>query len=279
MNEMRVMAPEPEDSSKSLARVVRGVMQTAFTFLDREMIPPKPQNTDYVDCSEDFEPGTPPRDFDGPGMYHIDAARFVKHIKRIEYLLRCVLFFLACRLIADPQTRARLSAAEPIPRMPPQRRPYDPDMMVQLTQPALRASFASLPYPSRGPSRSGRRSRYTPLDWKEVEISHLIARLEQFPKVLNTLDARAERLAARLLSGQIVFTEDELKAPSIHTIGGLLPYERESRTPKHCPVFLRHLAHWLPPPGIYDACHPDDRESCTTLHRLAYEAASACVTF
>jgi len=277
MNEMRVMAPEPEDSPYALARRVRGAIDGVYAFLDLHLIPAAPKIADVIDTTRDFDPHAVPAETDGPAMFQIYASRLARHIKRVEHILRCLLLILATKLITDPNTRARLSAQKPLLRAPAQRRPYDPDMMVQLTSPDPKSCFVSLPYASRGKSRSGRRSGYTPLDWKEVEISHLMARMAAFPKVLNSLDRRAETLAVRLLSGEIARSEEELKAPTIRTLGNFAPYERERHRPKHCPLFLRHLSHWLPPPDFYADCHPDDRETYNKLHSLAYGALSTCV--
>ena len=277
MNEMRVMAPESEDSPNALARWVRGAIDGVYAFLDLHLIPAAPNIADVIDATRDFDPHALPAETGGPTMFQIYASRLARHIKRVEHILRCLLFVLATKLIADPATRARLSRRQPLHRAPAQRRPYDPDMMVQLTTPEPKSSFVSLPYASRGKSGSRRRSRYTPLDWKEVEISHLMSRMAAFPKVLTSLDRRAESLAVRLLSGEIATSEDDLKGPNMRTLGGVAPYERERQRPKHCPLFLRHLAHWLPPPELYADCHPDDRETYNKLHNLAYGALSTCV--
>lgn len=276
MQTQRILAPATQGSTKPLANLAAEAVKWLFAFCDLNVIPPTPDHDDYTDLTPGLKQGEKAPRCDHPTMAHIYATRFATHIRRVEHILRCWLFCLATRLLQDPESRAKLQIRKPVQRIPTPTRPYDPNILVQITKPDPKASFASLPYaakPSR--KRSARRYRNIPLDWVEVDVSRLIARMSQFSKVLTSAEKRAEALAARILAREFAVSQDELNAPQIRVMGGFCkPSGR-----KHCPVFLRHLAHWLPPPDLYAECHPPERDIYTELHRSAFEAALACPDF
>ena len=116
--------------------------------------------------------------------------------------------------------QGRASAREKPFRMPPQKRPYDPLIILEGDdKPPAKGRFSMLSLQSKGP-RKHYRHYYPrrPLDWAEIDISKLIARLNRLPAALKNADRYAERLAHSLMNGDYALSEDEARTPSVSVL-------------------------------------------------------------
>ena len=272
-------APLPhQDTPESISARMKGHVGRLFVILEDHILP-NPVET-YL------EPWT--------RMHAVYAKQLRTHVLRVEYCLRCFILFLCERLLATEDGRkAALTPRETPFRMPPQKRPYDPLIILEGDdKPPAKGRFSML---SAEPKSARKHYRhyypFKPLDWAEIDISKLIARLNRLPAALKNVDRYAARLAQSLMNGDYALSEDEARTPSVSMldwenvalpgkVGTGFPSGRattqSSRASTYCPVFFRQLDTWHPPPELSEFTLDDERADLQILHLHAGDALSAC---
>ena len=110
-------APLPhQDTPETISARMKGHVSRLFVLLEDHILP-NPVET-YLD------PWTK--------MHAVYAKQLRTHVLRVEYCLRCFILFLCQRLLATEEgRRPRFQAHEKPFRMPPQKRPYDPLIILE----------------------------------------------------------------------------------------------------------------------------------------------------
>ena len=248
------------DTLEDIAARMKGHVSRLFVTLE-DTILPNPVET-YL------EPWT--------RMHAVYARQLRTHVLRVEYCLRCFILFLCERLLATEEgRRAALAPRETPFRMPPQKRPYDPLIILEGDdKPPAKGRFSMLSAEPKGPRKHYRHYYpFKPLDWAEIDISKLIARLNRLPAALKNADRYAERLAHSLMAGDYALSEDEARTPSVSMLNW---DDQSSRASTYCPVFFRQLDTWHPPPELSEFTLDDERADLQILHLHAGDALSSC---
>ena len=192
-------------SAREMAEHMKGFVSRLFVLLE-DYILPNPVET-YL------KPWTK--------MHAVYAKQLRTQVLRVEYCLRCFILFLATQLVETEKGRqSALKAGEKSFRAPPQKRPYDPLIILEGDdKPPAKGRFCML----SGEPESARKSYrhyypYKPLDWAEIDISKLIARMNRLPTALKHAYRYAAKLAASLLNQDYALSEDEATTPSVSVL-------------------------------------------------------------
>ncbi len=208
--------------------------------------------------------------------------RFLTHIRRVEYTLRCYILWLAAQLIERGF----------VPSAPPERQSHPaPEQELtglirkqelelrRLTSETPRIGGFSVTTPDFSNSRKASERRglsFTPDPLSVVPINDLIARMARLPRVLKRADLMAERLVWKALNchpeAPRTITSDRAGAASpIQRIG--LAGEQKS---KKQPLFYKPFENWLPPEDLWASSEDEkERGDLNYLHHLAREGLNA----
>lgn len=208
--------------------------------------------------------------------------RFLTHIRRVEYTLRCYILWLAAQLIERGF----------VPSTPPERKSHPAPRqdlsglirkqeleLRRLTSETPRIGGFSVTSPDISNSRKGGERRglsFTPDSLSVVPIADLMARMARLPRVLKRADLMAERLVWKALSchpeAPRTITSDRAGAASpIQRIG--LAGEQKS---KRQPLFYKPFENWLPPEDLWASSEDEEeRGDLNYLHHLAREGLNA----
>ena len=221
----------------------------------------------------------PPETYNEPWtqMEHIYARRLRQFIALAEYALRCFILVLAGELLGTGNGRKEVEAYLDRPeRDPPRKRPYSIFAEHQEKRPA-KGSFTAFSPRASAPRRGKRSPRpFEPYDWQMVDCSRLMRRLKRLPDAIANAEAHATRLAAHILSGALVLSEDELTAPRISSpLSSQTCGSHSGMTGSHIPTypgFFRCLQHWYPPPDVMERAGDNARSTLISLHYKATES-------
>ncbi|MDF1679952.1 hypothetical protein [Ponticaulis sp.] len=264
----RVIAPATDPSGpEAYAEELKALHTRAAAHLDGYLHPNPPETYN--------EPWTQ--------MEHTYVRTLRKLIARAEYALRCFLLFLAGELLGSETGRKEVEAWLDRPaRTPPRKRPYSIFAEHQEKRPS-KGSFTAFS-PRASARRRGKRSPrpFEPYDWQVVDCSRLMRRLKRLPDAIANAEAHATRLAAHILSGAFVLSEDELTAPRISVLtseragaglrtAGEKRCRAQMRSPTY-PAFFRCLQHWYPPPDVMERADDTARSTLISLHYKATES-------
>lgn len=208
--------------------------------------------------------------------------RFLTHIRRVEYTLRCYILWLAAQLIERGF----------VPSAPPERKSHPaPEQELtglirkqelelrRLTSETQRIGGFSVTTPDISNSRKGSERRglsFTPDPLSVVPIADLMARMARLPHVLKRADMIAERLVWKALNchreAPRTITSDRAGSASpIQRIG--LAGEQKS---KRQPFFYKPFENWLPPEILWASSEDEEeRGDLNYLHHLAREGLNA----
>ncbi|WP_033232290.1 hypothetical protein [Ponticaulis koreensis] len=238
------------------------------------------ENTQNVGYSEGAS--SPERVLCDPGgsreqtkmIQHRYHTAMMEHVKRLEYVLRCFILFLAGELIA----LGRVTASVPRTRAKPAEK-----SLVQKQDETLRDQLRDLPrlnsfsvltpvIEGKGRGRSCARSyTFLPDSLRLVDAGHLLARFNRLSSVLTRVDRMAMSLAARALRPPLPLgrgaggegMENARVSPSSQT---LLP-EGEGLTN---PLYFEPLAHFCPPEDLWASAHDEvERRDVNFIHYMA----------
>ncbi|WP_022695710.1 hypothetical protein [Ponticaulis koreensis] len=204
--------------------------------------------------------------------------RFLTHIRRVEYTLRCYILWLAAQLIERGF----------MPSAPPERQSHpapEQDLtglirkqeleLRRLTSETPRIGGFSVTTPDFSNSRKASERRglsFRPDPLSVVPIADLMARMARLPRVLKRADLLAERLVWKALNchpeAPRTMTSDRAGAASpIQRIG--LAGEQKS---KRQPLFYKPFENWLPPEELWASSEDEEeRGDLNYLHHLARE--------
>ncbi|HBH88448.1 MAG TPA: hypothetical protein DDZ43_13190 [Hyphomonadaceae bacterium] len=240
----------------------------------------------------------PPETYNEPWtqMEHIYARGLRQFIALAEYALRCFILVLAGELLGTGNGRKEVEAYLDRPeREPPRKRPYSIFAEHQEKRPA-KGSFTAFSPRASAPRRGKRSPRpFEPYDWQMVDCSRLMRRLKRLPDAIANAEAHATRLAAHILSGAFVLSEEELTAPRISSplssrtmksirdpetgqivfSGSRICGPHSGMTGSHIPTypgFFRCLQHWYPPPDVMERADDSARSTLISLHYKATES-------
>lgn len=208
--------------------------------------------------------------------------RFLTHIRRVEYTLRCYILWLAAQLIergfAPSAPRERKSHPAPEQELTGLIRKQELELR-RLTSETPRIGGFSVTTPDFSNSRKASERRglsFTPDPLSVVPINDLIARMARMPRVLKRADLMAERLVWKALNchpeAPRTITSDRAGAASpIKRIG--LAGEQKS---KKQPLSYKPFENWLPPEELWASSEDEEeRGDFNYLHHLAREGLSA----
>ncbi len=188
----------------------------------------------------------------------------LSRVRRMEYLLRCFILWLAAQLIARAHSSHEFAAnlktclgfkaaARDDVQGPPAWMVREDKILREDLSGEVRLNSFSIATPqiiSARRSATLRRPRpYRLLDdpLRAVDARHVLARIARLPRLLKRADKLAERIAARAL-GQVSDVQGLAYQP---------------------------LKHWLPPEDIWRDCQDEsEREDLNSLHYRAYSALS-----
>lgn len=214
------------------------------------------------------------RDKASPQIQHRYHTAMMEHVKRLEYVLRCFVLFLAGELIA----LGRVTASVPHTRAKPAEK-----SLVQKQDETLRDQLRDLPrlnsfsvltpvIEGNGRGRSYKRGyTFLPDSLRLVDAGHLLARFNRLSSVLTRADKMAMSLAARALRpplplGRGAGGEGMENAPVSPSSQTLLP-EGEG-LPN--PLFFEPLAHFCPPEDLWASAHDEaERRDVNFIHYMA----------
>ena len=220
--------------------------------------------------------------------------RFLTHIRRVEYTLRCYILWLAAQLIERGF----------VPSAPPERKSHPtPEQELtglirqqelelrRLTSETPRIGGFSVTSPDFSHSRKGSERRglsFTPDPLSVVPIADLMARMARLPRVLKSADLMAERLVWRALKchpGKSTDLSGTQKNKTGFQILGPCSHDRprsvfgwDDTVPrsKHPPLFYKPFENWLPPEELWASSEDEDeRRDLNYLHHLACEGLNA----
>ena len=264
----RVTAPAADPTGPAaFAEDIKALHTRAAAHLDAYLHPNPPETSN--------EPWTQ--------MEHIYARGLRQFIVLAEYALRCFILVLAGELLGTGNGRKEADAYLARPeRDPPRKRPYSIFAEHQEKRPA-KGSFTAFS-PRALTLRRGKASPrpFEPYDWQMVDCSRLMRRLKRLPDAIANAEAHATRLAAHILSGAFVLSEEELTAPRISVItseragaglrtAGEKRGRAQMRSPTY-PGFFRCLQHWYPPPDVMERADDSARSTLLSLHYKATES-------
>ena len=204
--------------------------------------------------------------------------RFLTHIRRVEYTLRCYILWLAAQLIkrgfvpsAPPERKSHPASEQELTGLI---RKQELELR-RLTSEAPRVGGFSVTTPDISYNRKGSERRglsFTPDPLSVVPITDLMARMARLPRVLKRADLMAERLVWKALNchpeAPRTITSDRAGAASpIRRIG--LAGEQKS---KRQPLFYKPFENWLPPEDLWASSEDEaERGDLNYLHHLARE--------
>ncbi|MDF1681754.1 hypothetical protein [Ponticaulis sp.] len=208
--------------------------------------------------------------------------RFLTHIRRVEYTLRCYILWLAAQLIERGF----------VPSAPPERKSHPvPEQELtglirqqelelrRLTSETPRIGGFSVTTPDFSHSGKGSERRglsFTPDPLSVVPIADLMARMARLPRALKRADLMAERLVWRALNchpeAPRTITSDRAGAAS--------PIQRirlaGAQKSKRQPLFYKPFENWLPPEDLWASSEDEEeRGDLNYLHHLAREGLNA----
>ena len=208
--------------------------------------------------------------------------RFLTHIRRMEYTLRCYILWLAAQLIergfvpsAPPERKSHPAPEENLTGLI---RKQELELR-RLTSETPRIGGFSVTTPDISRSRKGAERRglsFRPDPLSIVPIADLIARMARLPRVLKRADLMVERLVWKAMSchpeAPRTITRDCAGAASpIQRIG--LAGEQKS---KRQPLFYKPFKNWLPPEELWASSDDEEeRSDLNYLHHLAREGLNA----
>ncbi|HBH89384.1 MAG TPA: hypothetical protein DDY27_05740 [Hyphomonadaceae bacterium] len=220
--------------------------------------------------------------------------RFLTHIRRVEYTLRCYILWLAAQLIERGF----------VPNAPPERKSHPaPEQELtgliskqelelrRLTSETPRIGGFSVTTPDFSRSRKGSERRaliFTPDPLSVVPIADLMARMARLPRVLKRADLMAERLVWRAMSchpGKSTDLSGTQKNKTGFQILGPCSHDRPRSVfgwddivprSKHPPLFYKPFENWLPPEELWASSeNEEERGDLNYLHHLAREGLNA----
>lgn len=231
-------------------------------------------------------------------LQHRYHTAMMEHVKRLEYVLRCFILFLAGELIAlgrvtasVPRTRAKLPEKSLVQKQ-------DETLRDQLRNVPRLNSFSVLTPVIEG-KRRGRfcKRSYTflPDSLRLVGAGHLLARFKRLSSVLTRVDKMAMSLAARALRSSLIPAQAGISRHSdepdsrlrgnertkeCSDVTGSCSLERVLCDPsgsreqnKHelpNPFFFEPLAHFCPPEDVWSSAHDEvERRDVNFIHYMA----------
>lgn len=207
-------------------------------------------------------------------IQHRYHTAMMEHVKRLEYVLRCFILFLAGELIA----LGRVTASAPRTRAKPAEK-----SLIQKQDETLRDQLRDLPrlnsfsvltpvVEGKGRGRSYKRSyTFLPDSLRLVDAGHLLARFNRLSSVLTRVDKMAMSLAARALRPPLPLgrgaggegMENVPVSPSSQTL--LLEGEGLPN-----PLYYEPLAHFCPPEDLWASAHDEaERRDVNFIHYMA----------
>ncbi|MDF1679729.1 hypothetical protein [Ponticaulis sp.] len=227
-------------------------------------------------------------------IQHCYHTAMMEHVKRLEYVLRCFILFLAGELIA----LGRVTASAPRTRAKPAEK-----SLVQKQDETLRDQLRDLPrlnsfsvltpvVEGKGRGRSYKRSyTFLPDSLRLVDAGHLLARFNRLSSVLTRVDKMAMSLAARALRPSLIPVSSPERVPceptgsreQIERAGGQTGEASPERVlcgptgsreqNKHelpNPLYYEPLAHFCPPEDLWASAHDEvERRDVNFIHYMA----------
>ena len=221
-------------------------------------------------------------------LQHRYHTAMMEHVKRLEYVLRCFILFLAGELIAlgrvtasAPRTRAKSAEKSLIQKQ-------DETLRDQLRDLPRLNSFSVLTpvIEGKGRVRACKRSyTFLPDSLRLVGAGHLLARFNRLSSVLTRVDKMAMSLAARALRSDRIegAALSATHRGGVAEAGGQTGERSPERVPcepagsrdqdKHehpNPLFFEPLAHFCPPEDLWASAHDEaERRDVNFIHYMA----------
>ena len=227
-------------------------------------------------------------------IQHRYHTAMMEHVKRLEYVLRCFILFLAGELIA----LGRVTASAPRTRAKPAEKSF-----VQKQDETLRDQLRDLPrlnsfsvltpvIEGKGRGRPCKRSyTFLPDSLRLVDAGHLLARFNRLSSVLTRVDKMAMSLAARALRSSLIPMSSPERVPCEPT-GSREQIERAGGQTGACslervlcdptgsreqdkqelpnPLYYEPLAHFCPPESLWASAHDEaERRDVNFIHYMA----------
>ena len=207
------------------------------------------------------------RDKASPQIQHRYHTAMMEHVKRLEYVLRCFVLFLAGELIA----LGRVTASVPHTRAKPAEK-----SLVQKQDETLRDQLRDLPrlnsfsvltpvIEGNGRGRSYKRGyTFLPDSLRLVDAGHLLARFNRLSSVLTRADKMAMSLAARALRSSLIPAQAGI------SLSGDDPDSRLRGNERKNPFYFEPLAHFCPPEDLWASAHDEaERRDVNFIHYMA----------
>lgn len=225
-----------------------------------------------------------------PQIQHRYHTAMMEHVKRLEYVLRCFILFLAGELIALGRVTASVSRTRAKPTEKSLVQKQDETLRDQLRDLPRLNSFSVLTpvIEGKGRGRSCKRSyTFLPDSLRLVDAGHLMARFNRLSSVLTRVDKMAMSLAARAvridrIEGAALSATHRGGAAEAGGQTGEGSLERVLCDPtgsreqdKHelpNPFYYEPLAHFCPPEDLWASAH--DEVERRDVNFIQYMAAA-----
>lgn len=258
-------APDPQTAETLLAPFAErlsGFIAGLHTLFDTHLVPGRHPSS--------FRAFHPHHSFHGdpPQMEHRCAQALHTHVRRLEYMLRAFILWMAGMLVEQAQSDALL--AQRLASCAPRRQSHTPlpdedappDWLVKEDQIQKDEALGRVSLPSfsittpNGLSRASKSSRRRPALRPDplalIDVPELYARLARLPRILARADDMAERLARKALA-----------LPE--------PASTEPDAPALSPLYFQPLSEWLPPEALYYSTEDETEQAdINALHYRAY---------
>jgi hypothetical protein len=282
-----IQSYEPRDIAQRLKTYICRAASLANDHFEVPLIPAQAGISHSHDDPDSRRRGNE-RDKASPQIQHRYHTAMMEHVKRLEYVLRCFILFLAGELIA----LGRVTASAPHTRAKPAEK-----SLIQKQDETLRDQLRDLPrlnsfsvltpvIEGKGRGRSGKRSyTFLPDSLRLVDAGHLLARFNRLSSVLTRVDKMAMSLAARALrtdriegaalsatlrggaaeaGGQIGKVSPE------HVLSDPIGSQEQNKHELPNPLFFEPLAHFCPPEDLWASAHDEaERRDVNFIHYMA----------
>ena len=284
---------EPRDIAQRLKAYICRAASLAEDHFEMPLIPAQAGISPSYDDPDSRLRGNE-RDKARPQIQHRYHTAMMEHVKRLEYVLRCFILFLAGELIA----LGRVTASVPRTRAKPAEKSLfqkqDETLRDQLRDLPRLNSFSVLTpvIEGKGRGRSCARSyTFLPDSLRLVDAGHLMARFKRLSSVLTRVDKMAMSLAARALRSSLIPVSSPERVPcepagsreQIEQAGGQTGEGSPERVlcdpigsreqDKHelpNPFFFEPLAHFCPPEDLWASAHDEvERRDVNFIHYMA----------
>ena len=193
----------------------------------------------------------------------------MEHVKRLEYVLRCFILFLAGELIALGRVTASVPRRTTETSGKTLAQKQDGALRDQLRDLPRLNSFTVLTPVIKGKGREQSRTRsytFLPDSLRLVDAGHILARFKRLSSVLTRADQMAMSLAARAVRSSLIPAQAGISQTSDVPDSRLRGNERKN------PLYFEPLAHFCPPEALWGSA--DDEAERGDVNVINYMAAS-----